>query len=160
MVFNIFKKKEKQRERIDRLDIDKGTSLLKQEEEYARINEYIEKSEKKEETKKELPNFKKQLNEIENKINNKEIINIFKSIKDPELGIDIWNLELIYDANVSDNKIDIKMTFTSPMCPYGQYLLDELDRGLKNIGFEPSIEVVFNPLWEPSENVKEILGIS
>ncbi|RMF54909.1 DUF59 domain-containing protein [Candidatus Woesearchaeota archaeon] len=90
---------------------------------------------------------------------NKPIIEVMKKIVDPEIGVDIWTLGLIYDLKVKGKKVNIYMTFTSPMCPYGQILIDNLTEELKKKGFEAEIEIVFEPLWEPSEELKEILGI-
>ena len=91
-----------------------------------------------------------------------DVMNALKGVNDPEIGIDVVTLELIYNANVSENgKVDIKMTFTSPMCPYGPQIVSELKSGLKSKGYKEekiNINVVFNPLWEPSEELKEALG--
>ncbi|MBI2106271.1 metal-sulfur cluster assembly factor [Candidatus Woesearchaeota archaeon] len=105
------------------------------------------------------PYPKKTLEEIE-KETDKKIIEVIKNVQDPELGVDIWSLGLIYDIN-KNGKLDITMTFTSPMCPYGPQIVNELKSGLKNNGYEEekiNIDVVFNPLWEPSEELKEALG--
>ena len=107
----------------------------------------------------EQPNYKKPLTEIESKTD-KKIIEIIKKIKDPELDIDIWSLELIYDININENNIDIKMTFTSPMCPFGPEIVRQVKEGLESLGHnEPKIELVFSPPWSPSEEVKELLGM-
>jgi len=108
----------------------------------------------------ERPNYKKPLAEIENKVDVR-IIDTLKKIKDPELDIDIWSLELIYDMNINNNEIDIKMTFTSPMCPFGPEIVRQVKEGLQFLGYnEPKIELVFSPPWSPSEEVKELLGIA
>ncbi len=114
---------------------------------------------KKPEPRPELPNYKKPKEEIIKKADEK-IINVMKNIKDPELNIDIWTLELIYDIDVNDKNIEVKMTFTSPMCPYGPQLVDSVKTELKKLEFEdPKVEVVFSPPWQPSDEVKEILGV-
>ena len=137
MVFNFFKKKKK-----EETPIENNTREIK-----------------KEEPKKALPNFKKSLEEIEGKVA-PEITQIFKNTKDPELGIDIWSLGLIYDADIKDNSLDVKMTFTSPMCPYGPELVNTVKNNLKEIGFESKVEVVFSPPWQPTDEIKEMLGFS
>ncbi len=116
--------------------------------------------EKPQESKKEQPNYKKSIQEIEHKIPDKRIIDTIKLVKDPELGVDIWTLELIYDIEMKEKKIDIVMTFTSPLCPYGPELVNNLKNELISIGLEPNIEVVFTPFWQPSDEVKELLGLS
>ena len=106
------------------------------------------------------PYPKKEIDYIESKTS-KKIIDTMKNVQDPELGIDIWSLGLIY--NIEQNgKLDIVMTFTSPMCPYGPQIVSELRSGLKSKGYKEedvNINVVFNPLWEPSEELKEALGM-
>ncbi|MBS3080198.1 DUF59 domain-containing protein [Candidatus Pacearchaeota archaeon] len=83
-----------------------------------------------------------------------------KKVIDPELGIDIWTLGLIYNMEIKKNKIQIKMTFTSPMCPYGPVLVENVKNELKNISFNPEVEIVFTPPWQPSEEIKMMLGLA
>ena len=93
-------------------------------------------------------------------ISQEEIIEIFKNFEDPELGIDIWTLGLIYRIEIDDNKLKIVLTFTSPMCPYGPEMVSELKRKLEEKGIKNvEIEITFDPPWEPSEELKEMLGI-
>ncbi len=106
------------------------------------------------------PYPKKNLEELEEEAD-KKIIETMKNVQDPELGVDIWSLGLIYDIH-ENNNLDIVMTFTSPMCPYGPQIVSELKSGLKEKGYKEdsiNINVVFNPLWEPSEELKEALGM-
>jgi len=106
------------------------------------------------------PYPKKTIEELEEEVD-KKIIEVMKNIQDPELGVDIWSLGLIYDVH-KNNNLNIVMTFTSPMCPYGPQIVSELKSGLKEKGYEEekiNIDVVFNPLWEPSEELKEALGL-
>ncbi len=89
-----------------------------------------------------------------------DVIVIMKKVEDPELGIDIWTLGLIYDIQVKNDVADIKMTFTSPMCPFGPQLVGEVKTLLQKKGFkEQNIEIVFEPPWKPSEEVREMLGV-
>ncbi|MBS3102936.1 DUF59 domain-containing protein, partial [Candidatus Woesearchaeota archaeon] len=55
-----------------------------------------------------------------------DVIEVLKKVNDPEIMIDIWTLELVYEVKVENDKVYIKMTFTTPMCPYGPMLLDEV----------------------------------
>ena len=106
------------------------------------------------------PYPKKTLDEIEGETD-KRIIDVIKNVQDPELGVDIWSLGLIYDIK-ENSSLDIVMTFTSPMCPYGPQIVSELKSGLKEKGYKEekiNVNVVFNPLWEPSEELKEALGM-
>jgi len=94
--------------------------------------------------------------------NKKQIIEVLKKVNDPELHIDVWTLGLIYNIEIAENIVNITMTFTSPMCPYGPFLVDEIKNKIKEKNKsvkEVKVEVVFQPLWQPTDEVKEILGI-
>ena len=79
---------------------------------------------------------------------------------DPELFVDVWTLGLIYDVQIEQNEVKIKLTFTSPMCPYGPQMVDELKEQIKAKGAaKVDVEVVFEPPWQPSEELKEMLGM-
>lgn len=90
------------------------------------------------------------------------VIEAIKTVEDPELFLDIWFLGLIYKIEISEeNNIDIEMTFTSPMCPAGPQLVGEVTEKVKAIQGvkEVSVKVVFRPPWEPSDEVKALLGM-
>ena len=95
------------------------------------------------------------------------ITDVLKTIEDPELYIDIWFLGLIYDIKIepieeSDKStVSIEMTFTSPMCPEGPWLVEQVKNKLGEIpGVDSvSIKVVFSPPWVPSDEVKGLLGM-
>ncbi len=94
------------------------------------------------------------------KLTKKKAIEVFKNVEDPELNIDIWTLGLIYGFKIKkDNQIDIKMTFTTPACPYAPQLVSALESKLRKSGFTPELEFVFDPPWEPSDEVKDLLGL-
>ena len=52
------------------------------------------------------------------------IENVFKKYEDPELGIDVWTLGLIYDLSIEGENVKVLLTFTSPMCPFGPQMVD------------------------------------
>ncbi|MBI2651739.1 metal-sulfur cluster assembly factor [Candidatus Woesearchaeota archaeon] len=89
-----------------------------------------------------------------------EVINALRTVNDPEIMIDIVTLELIYNVDVKGNIANIKMTLTSPMCPYGPMLIEEARAKIMELGFkEVNIEVTFDPPWQPSEELRAILGV-
>ena len=93
-------------------------------------------------------------------VTKEELIEIFKNYMDPELFVDVWTLGLIYDVQIEQNEEKIKLTFTSPMCPYGPQMVDELKEQIKAKGAaKVDVEVVFEPPWQPSEELKEMLGM-
>ena len=82
---------------------------------------------------------------------------------DPELGLNIVDLGLVYDITVADNKADITMTLTSPGCPIGPELITNVRRALSIYDDVDEIDVhlVFSPPWHPSmmsEEAKDELG--
>lgn len=90
-----------------------------------------------------------------------QVIEVLKTINDPELYMDIYTLELIRDLKIEGEKVCIKMTFTSPMCPYGPALVDEIEMKVKNIQGvkEVKIELDFDPPWQPSPELRATLGV-
>jgi len=91
-----------------------------------------------------------------------QVIEILKTIEDPEIFLDIWFLGLIYNINILEGeKIDIEMTFTSPMCPAGPQLVDEVKTKLLKLegAKEVNVNITFNPAWTPSDEVKSMLGL-
>lgn len=100
------------------------------------------------------------------KITDREVIERLKAVADPELQFNVVDLGLIYDISIDNenNNIEIKMTLTSPACPYGPEIISAVDMVLKAIGFEnKKVILVWDPLWDPatmaSEEVKDSLGI-
>tara|TARA_B100000315_G_C14039490_1_gene346813 strand:- start:48 stop:335 length:288 start_codon:yes stop_codon:yes gene_type:complete len=91
----------------------------------------------------------------------KTVMDVLQNINDPEINIDIVTLELIYNVDVTDGKTDIKMTFTSPMCPYGPALIEEIKEKVGKVEGvkEVNVEVVFDPPWKPSEELRATLGV-
>lgn len=90
----------------------------------------------------------------------KIIEDVFKKYIDPEIGVDIWTLGLIYNIDVDENKVKILLTFTSPLCPYGPQMVEEIKEQIQKLGAaEVEIEITFEPPWKPSEELKEMLGM-
>ena len=88
------------------------------------------------------------------------IEDVFKEYVDPELGIDIWTLGLIYEIKITNDTVDILLTFTSPLCPYGPQMADEIEELIKKKGAkEVKIKVTFDPPWKPSEELREMFGV-
>lgn len=94
-----------------------------------------------------------------------EVIEVLKTVDDPELGIDIWNLGLVYEVAVDEaNNVKVDFTLTTMGCPIGP-MIDEQIRGatayIEGIG-EVTTEMVMYPPWSPekmSPLAKSALGI-
>ena len=94
-----------------------------------------------------------------------KIVGVLKTIYDPEIPVDIYELGLIYDVFVSDqNNAKILMTLTSPNCPVAETLPVEVEdkvKTLKQIN-ECEVEITFDPTWTQemmSEEAKLELGM-
>jgi metal-sulfur cluster biosynthetic enzyme len=88
-----------------------------------------------------------------------------RTVVDPELGLNIVDLGLIYDIKVDDNNVIVKMTLTSPACPLGAVIQGQAHAAVKKLPWvtDTKIELVWSPRWDPrtmsSEEVQMQLGI-
>ena len=89
------------------------------------------------------------------------IIAEFKTVFDPEINLDIWTMGIIYEINIkSDDEVHILMTYTTPMCPFGPQLNQQIKEKLHDLGVKTiDIELTFIPPWKPSEELRLMLGI-
>ncbi len=90
---------------------------------------------------------------------------MLKDVIDPELGVNIVDLGLVYDSNISeDNDVEVVMTLTSMGCPLGPVIVGEVQRalsGLLGVG-QISVRIIWSPPWSPammSEDARDELGI-
>ena len=90
-----------------------------------------------------------------------QVIEMLETIQDPEVNMDIWTMGLVYDIQIKDEKsIFIRMTLTSPMCPLGPFIQNEVTDAMHQLGFSSvEIELTFDPPWQPPEKLREALGI-
>lgn len=80
----------------------------------------------------------------------KRIIEALKTVYDPEIPVDIYELGLIYEVNILEGgRVDIKMTLTSPMCPVAESLPMEVQQKVWEVDgvSEVSLNVVYDPPW-------------
>jgi len=93
-----------------------------------------------------------------------KIVEVLKSIYDPEIPVDIYELGLIYDVMVSENNdVKILMTLTSPNCPVAETLPVEIEEKVKTLEEvkNAEVEITFDPIWTQdmmSEEAKLELG--
>jgi metal-sulfur cluster biosynthetic enzyme len=93
-----------------------------------------------------------------------DIINNIKNVYDPDVGVNIYDLGLIYSISIDNaNMVDIIMTLTSPFCPSGDDLVDAVrDAALLAGAVHAVVNVTFQPPWGPeyiSDEGKLELGI-
>ena len=105
------------------------------------------------------------MTEAELEVVGDKIVNVIKTIYDPEIPVDIYELGLIYDVFVNeDNDAKILMTLTSPNCPVAESLPREVEdkvMTLKEIN-KAEVEITFDPTWTQdmmSEEAKLELGM-
>lgn len=81
------------------------------------------------------------------------IVEALKTIYDPEIPVNIYELGLIYDVDLQENgAVHIKMTLTSPACPVAGSLPPEVEIKIQSVPGVTSaeVEVVWDPVWNPS----------
>ncbi len=94
-----------------------------------------------------------------------KIIGILRTIYDPEIPVDIYELGLVYDIDVKSSGVaEVKMTLTSPMCPVAESLPPEVESKIAKVPgvTKASVEVVWDPPWTMemmSEAAKLQLGM-
>lgn len=104
-------------------------------------------------------------NVIDTNLLGEEIVRKLKTIYDPEIPVDIYELGLIYDVMVNeDYEVKILMTLTSPNCPVAETLPREVEEKVKSIDNVKAaeVEITFDPPWSKdlmSEEAKLELGM-
>lgn len=96
-------------------------------------------------------------------ITKEQILNALRDVIDPEVGINIADLGLVYDAEERDGQIHVTMTMTTAACPMGNMLKDQAGDAIKRKFPDKSVDVemVWTPQWNPdmmSETAKRKLG--
>ncbi len=75
-----------------------------------------------------------------------------KTVEDPEAGMNIVDLGLVYGIRVEPGKVHVDMTMTSPACPVAPYLVDESVAAIRAIapeGTDVHVDLVWEPPWTP-----------
>lgn len=94
------------------------------------------------------------------------IVDVLKTVYDPEIPVDIWNLGMIYKIEVNDDgTVDLDMTFTAPNCPAADFIVEDARTKLESVeGVKAAnINLVFEPVWDQSmmsEEAKVELGFA
>lgn len=97
-------------------------------------------------------------------VNEEAILQALRGVNDPEVGVNIVDLGLIYSTEIKGDNVRIVMTMTTPACPMHSYLTEEVKEAIlsqytevENVG----VELVWEPAWSPqmiSEKGKRQLG--
>lgn len=86
------------------------------------------------------------------------IVDVLKTVYDPEIPVNIYDLGLIYRVEVNDEGIvDIDMTFTAPSCPAADFILEDVRQKVDTIEGVKSanVNLVFEPEWDKSKMTEE-----
>ena len=92
------------------------------------------------------------------------VLKALKGVMDPELGLSVLDLGLIYGVKINGANVYIKMTLTTPICPLATMIVEDVKgnvsklKGVKNV----KVELVWDPPWSPkklSPEAKKTLGI-
>ncbi|HET7670188.1 MAG TPA: metal-sulfur cluster assembly factor [Burkholderiales bacterium] len=89
-----------------------------------------------------------------------------KTVEDPEAGMNIVDLGLVYGVKLEPGRVRVDMTMTSPACPVAPYLVDEATAAIRAVapeGTDVAVELVWEPPWTPdlmSEDAKGRFGWS
>jgi metal-sulfur cluster biosynthetic enzyme len=97
-------------------------------------------------------------------VTEEQVREALKAVKDPEIGLDIVNLGLVYDVAIQEDKVYVKMTLTSPACPLGPQMLEQAKQVIELMEgvAMADVEMVWNPPWNPemmSDDARDHLGI-
>ena len=82
-----------------------------------------------------------------------EIVEVLKTVYDPENPVNIYDLGMIYKIDLQDDgTLEMDMTFTSPACPAADYIYEDVRTKVEGVkGVKPAnIELVFDPIWDQS----------
>ena len=86
------------------------------------------------------------------------IVDVLKTVYDPEIPVDIWNLGMIYKVEVNEQGgVDLDMTFTSPSCPAADFILEDVRTKIESVEGVTSanVNLVFEPAWDQSMMTEE-----
>jgi len=92
-----------------------------------------------------------------------QVLEALKQVYDPEIPVDIVNLGLVYGVAIEDGIVRLELTTTSPGCPVGEFLAQEVERAVRTLdGVDAvGVEFVWDPPWTPammSADAKQTLG--
>ena len=92
------------------------------------------------------------------------IVDVLKTVYDPEIPVNIYDLGMIYKIDVKDDgSVDVDMTFTAPSCPAADFILEDVRTKIESVEGvkQANVDLVFEPAWDQSmmsEEAREELG--
>lgn len=96
-------------------------------------------------------------------VSQEQVIDKLRECLDPELGVNIVDLGLVYGVNIEGSRVNVLMTLTTPGCPLDSYFTKDITTKLKTVKgiSDVSVELTFDPPWTPtnmSDQSKDLLG--
>lgn len=90
----------------------------------------------------------------------KQIADILRHVDDPELGINVVDLGLIYDLQFDDGDLTIELTMTTPACPLSDYIKRNIRHVIDQVGGieHVHIDLVWHPPWSPEMMAPDVRG--
>lgn len=97
-------------------------------------------------------------------VTEKDVRNALKTVKDPELGLDLVVLGLVYDIEVQETNVKALISLTSPMCPVAGQIVENARQAIEGMeGVDHAeVELTFEPPWTPeriSPLIRSSLGL-
>ncbi|HSX18633.1 MAG TPA: metal-sulfur cluster assembly factor [Candidatus Saccharimonadales bacterium] len=94
-------------------------------------------------------------------ISQEQIIDKLRECLDPELGLNIVDLGLVYGVNVEGSSVNVLMTLTTPGCPLDSYFTKDITSRLKSLKgiSDVSVELTFEPPWNPAKMSDESMDL-
>ena len=97
-------------------------------------------------------------------VTEKEVRKALKAVKDPELGLDLVVLGLIYDIDIVEADVKATISLTSPFCPVASQIVEDVKQAIEGMeGVESAeVELTFDPPWTPERNsplIRASLGL-
>ena len=86
------------------------------------------------------------------------IVDVLKTVYDPEIPVNIYDLGLIYKVDVKDDgEVELDMTFTAPSCPAADFILEDVRQKVDSLEgvINPTVNLVFEPVWDQSMMTEE-----
>ena len=81
------------------------------------------------------------------------IVEVLKTVYDPEIPVNIYDRGLVYKIDFKDDGVlDVDMTLTAPNCPMGDYIMEDVRQKLEGIDTvkQANVNLVFDPVWDQS----------
>lgn len=92
-----------------------------------------------------------------------EVLNVLKEVEDPEIGVNVVDLGLVYQVNVSDADVNVEMTLTAPGCPMHDTIARAAEMAIETLPDvkDAHVKIVWNPPWTPdllTDEGRRLLG--